>query len=329
MHHYAVLLVEIVALLMLVIVLKARLRLSWSDGLVGMVLLVVVIYISTLIFPAIKREVAEAEKMLEDEAVSMASISEKKSNPPQASPIKTVKKTSEPAKVSRPIKENSESTSLVHKIENVSDAVYAEAAGHFWTSPKGKTVPAAMTNVPAKIPASKPVVFVAPPATNDFWSSPINVVKAPVTVPIPPKEGWASELKQAIADEREGKYDQAQTRLEKALQEGGENQPRVHFYLGVVHNKKEDLERAIKNYTTAISLDKTFTSAWYNRATSYYLLKQYQKAADDYSKVIELNPKSATAWEFRGRALLQLGQDERGNADLEEAARLNKASDNE
>ena len=49
---------------------------------------------------------------------------------------------------------------------------------------------------------------------------------------------------------------------------------------------KKDYANAISHYSTAISLDPTFTQAYLNRATARYDLNDFKGAIDDYTLVI-------------------------------------------
>jgi tetratricopeptide (TPR) repeat protein len=51
-----------------------------------------------------------------------------------------------------------------------------------------------------------------------------------------------------------------------------------------------DLQKAIELATLQIEKDKNNAAAYYGRAMSYRVLKEYKKAREDYLKAIELNP---------------------------------------
>lgn len=52
-------------------------------------------------------------------------------------------------------------------------------------------------------------------------------------------------------------------------------------------------EDAIKQYSQAIEIDPTYTSAYFNRALSYAILSKYAEAREDARKVMELEPNTA------------------------------------
>ena len=54
------------------------------------------------------------------------------------------------------------------------------------------------------------------------------------------------------------------------------------------HKKKDDFTQAISDFSKAIELDPSFAGAYYDRAVSYYQLKEYNKAWADVHRAEEL-----------------------------------------
>ena len=59
---------------------------------------------------------------------------------------------------------------------------------------------------------------------------------------------------------------------------------------------------AIEDYTKAIRLNPKFVDAYYNRAMSFYNLKEYRNAIANFNEVIRLNSNYADAFYYRGLA---------------------------
>jgi len=59
---------------------------------------------------------------------------------------------------------------------------------------------------------------------------------------------------------------------------------------------------AIEDYTKAIRLNPKFVDAYYNRAMSFYNLKEYRNAIANFTEVIQLNSNYADAFYYRGLA---------------------------
>lgn len=67
------------------------------------------------------------------------------------------------------------------------------------------------------------------------------------------------------------------------------------FNVGCRQQRLGDIEGAIKAYKEALLINDVYTSAHYNIATCYQLLKNTRGATYHYSQVLELDPKSTKA----------------------------------
>jgi tetratricopeptide (TPR) repeat protein len=74
---------------------------------------------------------------------------------------------------------------------------------------------------------------------------------------------------------------------------------------GKAYSKGGKDSLAIQDYLTALSIDTSRKDIYYDMATSYYIMKKYDKAAEYYKKKIDTNPKMANIsdWNAYGRAL--------------------------
>src|ERR1700686_2478456 len=61
--------------------------------------------------------------------------------------------------------------------------------------------------------------------------------------------------------------------------------PEMAYNLGELSEKYDDIESAIKHYSNALTYDKTFSKALFNRERCFTKLKQFDKAIDDYESL--------------------------------------------
>jgi tetratricopeptide (TPR) repeat protein len=78
----------------------------------------------------------------------------------------------------------------------------------------------------------------------------------------------------------------------------------------------------LRDYETVIQLNPDFVYAWFNRANTRCLQKDYRTAIADYNEAIRRNPDFAEAWFNRGLTRLYLGDTGRGIEDLSKAGEL-------
>ncbi|MCM1982842.1 serine/threonine-protein kinase [Lyngbya confervoides] len=87
---------------------------------------------------------------------------------------------------------------------------------------------------------------------------------------------------------------------------------------------QEDYEGAIADYTKAIELNPSWTSAYINRGFARRLARDYSGAIVDYTKALDLNPDSSLVYNNRGFAR-RLSSDNVGAiADYNKALEINK-----
>jgi tetratricopeptide (TPR) repeat protein len=83
--------------------------------------------------------------------------------------------------------------------------------------------------------------------------------------------------------------------------------------------RREDYDRAIAGYSTAISLSPDFEQYWADRGDAYLDKLEYAKAIPDYTEAIRINQGYSTAYNSRGFAEHSLGNDDRALADFDKA----------
>jgi tetratricopeptide (TPR) repeat protein len=97
----------------------------------------------------------------------------------------------------------------------------------------------------------------------------------------------------------------------------------AYFTLGWLYSQQPDFaERVIPAYTEAITIDPTYSTAYYNRGNAYLALGQRESAFADFSQAITTNPQLAVAYYSRGNLLRDQGQRELALADYTHAITL-------
>ncbi len=76
---------------------------------------------------------------------------------------------------------------------------------------------------------------------------------------------------------------------------------------GIAYAQRNDMKKAIADFTSSINANTANNFAYYNRGNVYLDLGKAQQAADDYSKAIALAPDMSPALLNRGIAYEMLG----------------------
>ena len=88
------------------------------------------------------------------------------------------------------------------------------------------------------------------------------------------------------------------------------------------HNKSE-VDRAIGDYTKAITLKPNYANAYNNRGVAYYGKGDYEKAIADFNRAIDLRPDDAKTYYGRGDAYGDRGEFDKAINDYNMAIELN------
>ncbi|MDR1219525.1 MAG: tetratricopeptide repeat protein [Treponema sp.] len=91
---------------------------------------------------------------------------------------------------------------------------------------------------------------------------------------------------------------------------------------GLAYHNKKDYDRAIAEYTQAISLDPNYRDAYHNRGVAYENKKDYDRALADYTQVLRIDPSYAKAYHGRGFVYDAKGDYDRAIAEYTQAIRL-------
>jgi serine/threonine protein kinase len=88
---------------------------------------------------------------------------------------------------------------------------------------------------------------------------------------------------------------------------------------GVSYDDKGEYDKAIADYTKAISIDPNYAIAYNNRAVSYKHKGEYDKAIADFTKAISIDPNDAIAYINRGVSYDDKGEYDKAIADFTKA----------
>ncbi|KAJ5077455.1 hypothetical protein M0811_05978 [Anaeramoeba ignava] len=101
------------------------------------------------------------------------------------------------------------------------------------------------------------------------------------------------------------------------------NDAQLFYHRGNCELGLNKQEEAIKDFTTAITLDLRNTDYYIARGDSYTETKQYEKAIEDYSKVITNLKEDHSILNTRGITYFKMGEYEKSIADFTEAIKIN------
>ena len=85
-------------------------------------------------------------------------------------------------------------------------------------------------------------------------------------------------------------------------------QANERFNKGHNYGLNEDFDRAIRAYSTAISINSNFVEAYSSRGAVYGLKGQYDRAIEDFNKAIAIDPNFVLAYYNRGNVYYNQGQ---------------------
>jgi len=118
-----------------------------------------------------------------------------------------------------------------------------------------------------------------------------------------------------------GKYDQAESNAGKVVAAGAQTAP-AHHLIGMVHEERNDLEKALASYQQAGKADSHLIDAYLSAGGVLLKLRRPSDALPLLDKAVELRPNLAETHYHRARARIELGQLPGAQEDLEAAVRL-------
>ncbi len=106
------------------------------------------------------------------------------------------------------------------------------------------------------------------------------------------------------------------------IQDTARNLAAAFYFRGAANLSKKDFDRAIADYSQAISIDPNEADYLNGRAGAYEAKSDMTRAMADYDKAIQLNPKSIYAFNNRGASHQRKGDFARASADYGEVTKL-------
>lgn len=97
------------------------------------------------------------------------------------------------------------------------------------------------------------------------------------------------------------------------------------YVLGKKLLEKGDYESAVEHFTSFIKKEKDYR-AFMGRAQAFIQLKEYNKAIKDYSSAIDLEKEDSRIYYNRGNCFLEMGEEQAAFADFNEALKLDPAN---
>ncbi|MER3589763.1 MAG: hypothetical protein C4322_19420, partial [Mastigocladus sp. ERB_26_1] len=91
---------------------------------------------------------------------------------------------------------------------------------------------------------------------------------------------------------------------------------------GLAHYKLGNYERAIADYTQAITINPNYIKAYNKSGLARYQLGDYEGAIADYTETLKININDADAYYNRGNARCCLGDKQGAIADFQKATSI-------
>ncbi len=139
-----------------------------------------------------------------------------------------------------------------------------------------------------------------------------------------PKGPSSSGLKKPETVSKEIKVDYAfEMRKVNALIEANDQRPEAYYNRGWLHGHQGNLEKALKDYSLALMLNKNNSDALYNRGLVFAKLGKYKAALEDFSGVLKLQANMEDALCNRGSVYFQTGETDLALRDYNAALKTN------
>jgi protein O-mannosyl-transferase len=95
---------------------------------------------------------------------------------------------------------------------------------------------------------------------------------------------------------------------------------------GLAYKNNREYKKALSDFDIAISLRPRYVKAWCNRGLTHTITGQYQKAIEDLTRAVAIDPQFALAYYNRGNAYAALDDDEHAIADYTQSLSLDPSS---
>lgn len=112
------------------------------------------------------------------------------------------------------------------------------------------------------------------------------------------------------------------TAVVQSGQETAENAAVAYFHRGTAYDDKDQLDRAIEDYSEAIRIKPDYVDAYRSRGQAYGRTGHYDTAIADFDRAIKLDAKNVDAYSNRGFAYYYKGLYDRAIEDENRAIQL-------
>jgi len=99
--------------------------------------------------------------------------------------------------------------------------------------------------------------------------------------------------------------------------------PNIHNNLGVIYQKKGEVERAIAEFKLAIRINPAYADAYFNLGNMYYQTQQWENTVQSYQKAVELNPNLWQAHQNLAALYFSQGWLDLAKTELQKALEVN------
>ena len=137
----------------------------------------------------------------------------------------------------------------------------------------------------------------------------------------------APVLARALRDRDEGVRTMAEASLWQLWSRSGDAQIDAQLQLGIEQMGRRDAQGAIATFTRIIERAPEFAEGWNKRATTYFLVGEYDKSLRDCDEVMRRNPLHFGALAGYGQIYLRLSQPEKALEYFEKALAVNPNMD--
>lgn len=122
---------------------------------------------------------------------------------------------------------------------------------------------------------------------------------------------------------RIGKHEKALADFSSAISLDGEY-TRAMAHRGYTYRQMGDYEKALVDFDDSINIDKDYLWGIHNRGITYRLMGKYEQAVADFDRVITLNHKHKWAYANRGLTYRLMGENEKALADYNSAISIDE-----
>lgn len=97
-----------------------------------------------------------------------------------------------------------------------------------------------------------------------------------------------------------------------------------YYNRGIIFQRRGQLDKAIEDYSRAIAINPSYYMAYGNRGLAFESINRLDKAIEDYNRVIALYPSYYIIYAYRGRTFKRMGHIDKAIADFTAAINLNQ-----